>query len=104
LKSRRNYAGTSPITKASGKFKVVLSRHARNKRLADALDQWAFCSMVSSPGARRYYDQLRSRDKTHRQATRQLANRWVGILHTCLERNCLYDEMIAWPTKVDIAA
>jgi transposase len=35
-KCRRNYAGTSPITKASGKHKVVLARYARNRRLADA--------------------------------------------------------------------
>jgi hypothetical protein len=36
-KSRKNYAGTSPITKASGTRKVVLARYARNRRLADAL-------------------------------------------------------------------
>lgn len=35
-KSRKNYAGTSPITRASGKSHVVLARYARNKRLADA--------------------------------------------------------------------
>ena len=103
-KSRRNYAGTSPVTRASGKSRVVLARHARNKRLADALDQWAFCSTNWSPGARAYYDELRARDKHHRKAIRQLANRWVGILHTCLERGCLYDEEIAWPTKKELAA
>jgi hypothetical protein len=103
-KSRRNYAGTSPITRASGRSRVVLARHARNKRLADALDQWAFCSTNWSPGARAYYDELRARDKHHRKAIRQLANRWVGILHTCLERGCLYDEEIAWPTKKELAA
>jgi len=36
-KSRKNYAGTSPITKASGTRRVVLARFARNRRLADAL-------------------------------------------------------------------
>ena len=46
-KSRKNYAGTSPITKASGQSHVVLARFARNRRLADALDQWAFCSLTS---------------------------------------------------------
>jgi hypothetical protein len=99
-KSRRNYAGTSPITKASGKSHIVLARYVRNRRLADALDQWAFCSLTRSAGARRYYDELRSRNKTHRQALRQLANRWVGILHGCLEQQRLYDETIAWK-KVD---
>jgi hypothetical protein len=95
-KSRKNYAGSAPITKASGRSLVVLARHARNRRLADALEQWAFCSLTRSPGARRYYDQLRARHKTHRQALRQLANRWVGIFHTCLERGVLYDEHLAW--------
>jgi hypothetical protein len=32
----------------------------------------------------------------HRQALRQLANRWVGILHICLQRRCAYDETAAW--------
>jgi transposase len=103
-KSRRNYAGTSPITRASGKSRVVLARFTRNRRLADALDQWAFCSMTKSKGARSYYDQLRSRNKTHRQALRQLANRWVGILHGCLEHQCLYDETVAWRAAAPVAA
>jgi hypothetical protein len=75
---------------------VVLARHARNRRLADALEQWAFCSLTCSPGARRSSDQLRARTTTHRQALRQLAKRWVGILHTCLDRGLLYDEHLAW--------
>jgi hypothetical protein len=83
---------------------VVLARFARNRRLADALDQWAFCSLTHSDGARSYYDQLRSRDKTHRQALRQLANRWVGILHGCLDYQCLYDESVAWPSPATAAA
>ena len=103
-KSRRNYAGTSPITRTSGRSRAVLARHVRNKRLADALDQWAFCSLNTSPGARRYYDELRSRDKTHRTAIRRVSNRWVGILHTCLERGCLYDEELAWIRYQNIAA
>ena len=102
--SRKNYAGTSPVTKASGKSRVVLARHSRNRRLADALDRMAFCSLIASPGARRYYDEMRAREKSHQKAVRQLANRWVGILHTCLDRDCLYDEEIAWTILKDIAA
>ena len=82
----------------------MLARHARNRRLADALDQWAFCSLKASPGARAYYDELRSRNKTHRQAIRQLANRWVGILHACLANRVLYDEDLAWKHRLDLAA
>jgi transposase/transposase IS116/IS110/IS902 family protein len=103
-KSRKNYAGTSPITKASGRSRVVLARYARNRRLADACEQWAFCSLTHSAGARRYYDELRARGKTHHQALRQLANRWVGILHGCLESRTTYREDLAWPPIADLAA
>jgi hypothetical protein len=103
-KCRKNYAGTSPITKASGKTLVVLARHARNLRLAATCDQWAFCSLTRSEGARRYYDELRARGKTHHQALRQLANRLVGILHGCLESGTLYDEEIAWRQESELAA
>ena len=103
-KSRKNYAGTSPITKASGRSRVVLARFARNRRLADACERWAFCSLTHSRGARAYYDELRARNKTHHQALRQLANRWVGILHGCLDHSALYDEITAWPATAQQAA
>ena len=95
-KSRKNYAGTSPITRASGRSHVVLARYARNKRLADACQMWAFASLNSSPGARAFYDQHRDAGDTHQRALRALANRLVGILHGCLHHNTPYDEHIAW--------
>lgn len=103
-KSRKNYAGSSPITRASGRSRVVLARYARNRHLADACGQWAFCSLTQSLGARNYYDELRGRGKGHRQALRQLANRWVGILHGCLANHAHYQENIAWPDRVQAAA
>jgi hypothetical protein len=95
-KNRKNYAATSPITKASGKRTAVLARYARNDRLADAVNRWAFASLRASPGARAYYDQLRGRGKTHSAALRQLGNRLVGILHGCLKTGTCYDEHAAW--------
>ena len=59
--ARKNYAGTSPITRASGTRKTVLARYARNRRLGDAPHQWAFCALRGSPGARSYYNALRAR-------------------------------------------
>ncbi len=102
-KARKNYAGTSPITKASGRSRVALARFARNRRLADALERWAFCSLGSSEGARRYYDAHRARGQTHRRALRGLANRWVGILHGCLRHRARYSEQLAW-SMVHVAA
>jgi len=67
-KSRKNYAGTSPITRASGKRHVALARFVRNKRLADAIDQAAFCSINASPGARAFYDARRGAGDSHHKA------------------------------------
>jgi len=95
-RARKNYAGTSPITRASGKKKVVLARYVRNNRLADALHQQAFSALSGSPGARAYYDALRERDISYNAALRQLGNRLVGILHGCLKTRTPYDEHTAW--------
>ena len=103
-KSRRNYAGTSPLTIASGKKRAVLARHVRNRRLYDAVDQWAFCAITHSPGARAYYDQRRAAGDLHHQALRALGNRLVGILHGCLRHQTHYDEHKAWAHRQAAAA
>jgi hypothetical protein len=95
-RARKNYSGMSPITKASGTKRVVLARHVRNRRLADALYQQAFTALTASPGARGYYDDHRARGATHHQALRALSNRLVGILHGCLHHHQPYDETRAW--------
>jgi transposase len=95
-KTRKNYAGTSPITRASGKKKVVIARSVHNDRLIDALDSQAFAALSASPGARAYYDRIRGREVSHRAALRQLANRLVGILHGCLKTGTCYDETTTW--------
>ena len=103
-KSRKNYAGTSPITKASGTRRVVLARYARNKRLADACSRWAFAALTASPGARRFYDQRRGLGDTHNRALRALSNRLVGILHGCLRHHTPYDQHTAWAHRLAAAA
>jgi len=95
-KSRKNYGGTSPITRASGKKKVVAARFVHNDRLIDALMSWAFSSLNASPGARAFYDEQRAKGLEHNDALRRLANRLVGILHGCLKTRTLYDEATAW--------
>lgn len=103
-KARKCYAGTAPITRASGTRQIVLARLARNKRLADACYLWAFCAITQSPGARQHYDRRRAKGDTHHQALRSLANRLVGILHGCLTHHTPYREDIAWPTQIKEAA
>jgi hypothetical protein len=84
------------LTIASGEKRAVLARHVRNRRLYDAIDQWAFCALSSSPGSRKFYDQRRDAGDLHHQALRALGSRLVGILHGCLRDHTHYDEHIAW--------
>ena len=76
----------------------------RNKRLYDAIDQWAFCSLTHSPGARAYYDQRRAAGCEHHEALRALGNRWIGILHGCLKHHTPYHEHTGWAHRQPHAA
>jgi len=93
---RKNYAGTSPITRQSAKRKVALARLVHNDRFVDALLSQAQSALQASPGAHAYYRKQRARGVDHHAALRQLANRLVGILHGCLKTRTIYDETAAW--------
>lgn len=95
-KSRKNYAGTAPITRQSGKSKSVHARFIHNDRLVDALHLQAGAAILHDPSVRAYYDELRAREVGHNAALRQLGNRLVGILHGCLKTHSPYNETTAW--------
>lgn len=101
-KARKNYAGTSPITRQSGKSKAVHARYVHNDRLIDALHAQAATAAFRDPGAHAYYQQLRDRGIAHNQALRNLANRLVGILHGSLKTTRPYDPQIAWGHRTEI--
>jgi hypothetical protein len=72
--------------------------------LADAAWLWATSALSASPGARRYYDQLVASNHSHNEAVRALANRFAGILDSCLRHHRLYIEEVAWPSSLEVAA
>jgi transposase len=87
------YAGKAPVTRRSGKSELVVAcRLACNRHLANAVQQWAFCSLQESSWARTFYDAQRARGKTHQAALRALGNRWLDVLWHCLQRGKPYDE------------
>lgn len=98
--ARRDYAGTAPITKASGKSRVVLMRRTKNTRLSGACRDWAFTASNQSPGAHAYYLHRRAAGDAHEAALRRLGNKLVGQLHHCLEHHEPYREEVAWPTPI----
>ena len=99
-KARRNYAGTAPITVASGTSRYVRARHIRNKRLTDACWQWVLPALRTSPGARAYYEAHNPGPHTGKTARRCVANKLVGVLHGCLRDQAPYDETLAFGTWI----
>lgn len=102
--ARRNYSGSAPVTRASGKKREVTRRVARNRRLADATFCWAESAVRHSPGAREFYRRLRNRGQPHNQAIRVIAYKLVGKLHACLRDRTLFDEQRAWSTDLSQCA
>ena len=98
------YAGSAPITRASGKKTVVLHRHIKNRRLAAVGPIWALASLRASPGARRHFDNRRAAGDWNHQAQRNLFNKFLGQLHHCLQTRRLYNEHQAFPPPLDLAA
>jgi transposase len=88
------YAGTAPVTKASGKSRVVSARLACNRFLRQAVLWWAFGSLRTSQWARTFYDAQRATGRRHHQALRALGNRWLEILHHLLATGQHYDEAV----------
>jgi transposase len=98
------FAGSAPITRASGKKTVVLHRHIKNRRLAAVGPIWALASLRSSPGARRHFDARRAAGDWNHQAQRHLFNKFLGQLHHCLQTGQLYNEHLAFPPPPALAA
>jgi transposase len=93
------YAGSAPITRASGKSRSVTHRRVKNNRLASAGYTWAFAALTASPGARAHYDRRRDHGDRHTAAQRNLFGRLLGCLHHCLATGQHYDETTAFPNQ-----
>ncbi len=98
------YAGSAPVTRASGKTRSVTHRRVKNNRLAAADYTWAFAALTASPGARAHYDRRRNAGDRHAAAQRNLFNRLLGCLHHCRQTGQQYDEATAFPAKTTPAA
>jgi transposase len=98
------YAGTAPVTRASGTKRHIGLRVVRNKRLNHAAYLWALPLILHSTDAREHYDRRRHSGDSHTAASRNLANRYVGMLHHCLQTRQHYDPVKAFaprPAPVD---
>jgi transposase len=87
----RSHAGIAPVTKQSGKRKLVVMRYACNPRLRNALYHWARVSSQHDPSTKAHYIALRQRGHNAARAWRGVADRLLRILVSMLQHKTLYD-------------
>jgi transposase len=83
-------AGVAPSTRASGKRHHVAFRHSCDKKLREALIDFAADSRQDSPWARDIYDRARARGKRHPHAVRILARAWLRVIWRCWHDHTTY--------------
>ena len=91
--SMQKLSGIAPVTKASGKSKIVIRRLACPKFLLQTFHEFANCSRRSSVWAQAYYDMMRNHGKKHHTAVRSLAFKWIRIMYRCWKNRTKYDEV-----------
>jgi transposase len=84
-------AGAAPSTRASGRHRTVTFRYGADKKLRDALCDFAGDSWRGNPWAETRYQQLRADGKSHPHATRILARSWGHIIWRCWQDGVAYD-------------
>jgi transposase len=84
--------GTAPRNYQSGFYHKVSMRKACNKAGRAVLFEFAFSSLKYSKWARKYYDDQRSKGKTHSVAVRALSNKWVKIIFAIWKNETDYQE------------
>ena len=93
------FAGTAPVTRASGMKTIVTRRIVRNKRLGQAAYLWALPMIAHSPRAHAHFTARREHGDSYSAAARNLANHGIGMLHHCLHTREHYDETRAFPAQ-----
>ncbi len=86
-------SGIAPVTRQSGKSRVVKQRWACSRFLRQTFHEYAAHSIKFSRWAKAYYDMMRARGKKHQAAVRSLAFKWIRIIYRCWKDSTLYDEM-----------
>jgi transposase len=105
---RRDYhalrclSGVAPVTKRSGKSKIVLMRQAAHVRLRNAVYHWARTAVQHDQRSRVKYAALRARGHGHGRALRSIADRLLAVACAMLETRTIFDPNL--PAKRTSAA
>ncbi len=86
----RSLAGVAPVTKQSGKSRIVIRRQACHDRLANTMYHWAYVAMQHDPRSRAKYTELRSRGHSHGRALRSVADGFFTVACAMVKTGTTY--------------
>jgi len=84
-------AGVAPSTRTSGRHRAVTFRFSSDKKLRDAICDFAGDSWRGNTWAETRYRQLRAEGKSHPHAERILARSWTHIIWRCWQDHTPYN-------------
>jgi transposase len=90
------YAGSAPVTRASGKGISITHRRIKNDRLAAVGWVWATYASINQGPARKHYRHRRDHGDRHAAALRHLFNKMLGQLYHCLQTRQTFDPVKAF--------
>ena len=93
------YAGSAPVTRASGRSISITRRRIKNNRLNAVGFLWAFATLPRPGPPKDHYDHRRMHGDQHAAALRHLFNRMLGQLYHCLHTRQTYDPIKAFGTS-----
>jgi transposase len=91
------FAGSAPVTRASGRTICIARRTVKNNRLAAVGFVWAFAAIPHPGPTQEHYQRRRALGDQHPAALRHLFNRMLGQLYHCLQTGQTYNPAQAFP-------
>jgi len=88
----QSFCGIAPVTKSSGKTRVVYFRHACPKFDRQTFHEFARLSVAKCQWARNYVDYYTAKGKKFHTIIRALAFKWIRILFRCWKNRTPYEE------------
>lgn len=88
----QSFTGIAPVTKSSGKSRVVYARAACPKFDRQTFHEFSRLSVSHCQWARNYVQYYTNKGKKYHTIIRALAYKWIRILHKCWKERTPYNE------------
>ena len=87
----RALTGVAPVTRQSGRSRIIVRRYAHHSRLANTVYHWARTAVQHDVISRTKYAALRARGHSHGRALRSVADRLLNVACSMLRAGTIFN-------------